>query len=276
MITSKNNKVPLSIIIPAYNEEERLPLTLDAILEWSNNTSLFNVEFIIVNDGSSDRTSEIVCRYIKKDARIRLIEETHVGFMNAIISGFKQARYPYVSNMDADCAVHPREFENLFRYLDNNTIVMGSRILRGNLPPIKGKSIYRRILSWGLALIFYLFFKCKVYDPQIGFKMYHRDSILHILSKLSMEHDGIKSAEIIVKAYGLGLSIKEIPVIYQHDENSRCVPKGIKSIKVVWGALCALFRLWVHSYQEYQKGNLIRLPIRGVALIELFLLKIKS
>jgi dolichyl-phosphate beta-glucosyltransferase len=268
MSVMMGGRVPLSIIIPAYNEEDRLPATLDVVLDWSDKTSFFEIELIIVDDGSRDSTREIVRHYMAGDTRVRLVEEAHVGFMNAIISGFIHARYQYVGAMEADCAVHPMEFEKLFQYMNNDTIVMGSRILRGNLPPIEGKSLFRRVLSWGMSRLFFKLFKCGVYDPQLIFKLYKKNVLSKVLPMLSLEHDGLKGAEILVKAYGLGVSIKEIPVEYHHDENSRCLPKG-KGFIVAIGALNGLWCLWFQSCREFQKGTFIRSPVRGERLLRL-------
>jgi len=269
-----SEKTPLSIIIPAYNEEDRLSYTLDAVLDWSEKTVLFDIELIVVDDGSLDRTREIVRQYMKKDARVRLIEQQHLGTVSAIISGFKNARYSCIGSMEADCSVHPREFEQLFQYADDDTIALGSRILRGDLPPIQGKPLFRRLLSWGMSRFFLLFFECRIYDPQSGFKLYKRDVIFKVLPMLCLGHDGMKSAEILVKAYGLGFSIKEVPVHYCHNQNSRCVPKAkAEAVMIALAALRALMCLWIQSYGDYRRGTLSRLPVRGGAMLR-FIYKI--
>ncbi|MBF0289205.1 MAG: glycosyltransferase [SAR324 cluster bacterium] len=259
-------KAPLSIIIPAYNEENRLPPTLDIVLEWVSKTSVFDVELIIVDDGSEDQTCDIVRSYMTRYSWIKLVEENHVGAMHATISGFKQATSSLVANMEADCAVHPQEFEKFLPHLENHGIVMGSRILRGKLPPIQGKSPFRHLLSFGMSSIFLILFKCNLYDPQIGFKLFKKEALLKVLPLLTSPHDGIKSAEILVKAYSSNYSIKEIPVEYKHHPDSRCVPKG--AFLVIFRAILATFQLWEQSYREYQDGLIERLPIRGNLLLD--------
>ena len=76
-------------------------------MEWADETDVFEIELIIVDDGSEDRTCELVQEFAKQDSRIRLIQEKHVGAMHAILTGFRAAKYPLVGNMDADIAVHP-------------------------------------------------------------------------------------------------------------------------------------------------------------------------
>ncbi|SVD14116.1 uncharacterized protein METZ01_LOCUS366970, partial [marine metagenome] len=92
-------KKQLTIVIPAYNEENRLPPNIRKALEWADKTSVFEIEFIIVDDGSEDRTCDLVREFTSKDSRVRLIEETHVGAVHAILAGFRAAKYPLVGYM---------------------------------------------------------------------------------------------------------------------------------------------------------------------------------
>jgi len=240
-----------SVIIPAYNETDRLPGTMNQVLEWSKSVA-HDLEIIIVDDGSTDDTRDVARRFMRQDSRVHLVEEKHVGQMNAILSGFRVASKPLVANMEADCATHPREYEKLLPFLSDYDIVTGSRILRGDLPPIEGKSGFRRFISAGFSRLYQLFFKCDVMDPQVGFKIYKKEVIAKVLPLLTSKHDGIKSAEILVKAAGLGSKIKEVPVLYHHDENSRLVPKF--PLLVILGVLGALIRLWFDCRKQYKAG----------------------
>ena len=103
-----NNKVSISVVMPAYNEEDRLPVTLDEFTQWANQNLDINIELIIVNDGSTDKTEAIVQSYINKYNWIRLIQETHVGMMNAIFTGINNANYNLIGTLEADSPVHPR------------------------------------------------------------------------------------------------------------------------------------------------------------------------
>ena len=250
----------LSIIIPAYNEEDRLPPTLKEVLAWKKRQTIFEIEIIIVDDGSVDRTVEAVKEFQEIDKSIKLIQEKHVGFMHAITTGFKAASYSLMGNMEADCATHPREFENLIKYINEYDMIMGSRILRGNLGAIKGKSFFRRTLSFFMSNLFRLLFRGEIYDPQIGFKLYKKKVLEEVLPKLCLNEDGLRNSEIVVKAYGLGFKIKEIPVDYKHEEASRCVPK--KPVKFLIRTVLALFTLWTQSYMEFKNGLYRRNPVR--------------
>src|SRR4051794_11422663 len=92
----------LSIVMPVYNEEDRLPPTLDILYAWKTRQTIFDLEIIIVDDGSVDKTREIVKAFIAKDPSVRLIEKEHVGYMNATIAGFTAATHEWVGTMKAD------------------------------------------------------------------------------------------------------------------------------------------------------------------------------
>jgi len=258
------SKPDLSIVVPAYNEETRLPPTLDIILEWQK-TSGLNVEVVVVDDGSADRTCELVEQYAEKNPFIKLRRNSHLGYMNAIITGLHAAEAPFRGTLEADCPVHPRYFQQFLPLMANYDIVMGSRKLRGEDSVVEGKSLFRRFLSAGMSGLFTTLFKLRILDPQIGFKLFRAEVVEKVLPMLALSHDGLKSSETLVKADALGFRIKEVPVKYRHDPDSRCVPKN--PYKVVWGALCALFELWVLSYSEFKRGVLPKSPVRGTWLI---------
>ena len=259
----------LTIVIPAYNEENRLPPTIRKVLEWADKTTVFDIELIIVDDGSEDRTCDLVREFASQDARIRLIEETHVGAMHAILTGFQAAKYPLVGNMDADIAVHPREFEALLPFVHESGIAQGSRVLRGAVEPVSdSKPLFRRILSGCMYIFFKALFKDQVEDPQIGFRLFRKESVLKIQPTMRLWHDGLKHGEIAIRAFGLGMTVTEIPVTYIHDEDSRCVPKELtKAMFVTLGALVALISMWVQCSIDYHKGILKRRTTRGDFLL---------
>jgi dolichyl-phosphate beta-glucosyltransferase len=258
----------LTIVIPAYNEENRLPLTLKKVLEWADETTVFDIELIVVDDGSEDRTRDLVREFAKQDSRICLIEKTHVGAMHAIIAGFQAAKHPLVGNMDADCAVHPREYERLLPFVNGTGIAQGSRVLRGDLGPVIQKSVVRKILSLHARILFNTLFKNQVKDPQIGFRLFRKESVLKVVPTMRLWHDGLKHGEIAFRAYGLGLTVTEIPVTYIHNEESRCVPNElIKVAFITLEAFAALISMWFQCSLDYQAGKLKRQVTRGSFLV---------
>lgn len=262
-----SDQIPITIVIPAYNEEQRLPPTLDEILTWKKNCK-FDVKILIVDDGSSDRTAEVVLAYADRHPEITLIRENHVGYMNAIISGLTKAQTDLRVTIEADLPVHPRILDKLAPVILNYDFVVGNRL--SNESSLDGKSYLRKVISSFYSVFFQILFRVNCQDPQIGFKIYRANVLNHILPLLRLADDGLKSSEFVIKTFGFGYSILEIPVDYKHDPDSRLVPKG-KAIAKVFESTQALLSLWVQTYQETRQKMYSVNPLRGRFL--LFLLR---
>lgn len=135
----------LSLVIPAFNEEENLPLLLAEIRAVLNPTGL-RYEVIFVDDGSQDRTAEIIREFHAQDPRVRLIRlKTNSGESAATDAGLKAARGRYVVTMDADLQNDPRDIPALLADLDRWDAAVGWRVKRED--PWT-KRITSRIANW--------------------------------------------------------------------------------------------------------------------------------
>jgi dolichol-phosphate mannosyltransferase len=134
--------VELSVVIPVYNEEDNLPLLwpeLRAVLERLGVT----FEVVFVDDGSRDRSAEIIRNVRNSDARVRLVRlKANTGEAGATDAGFKAAHGRRVITMDADLQNDPHDIPELIRYLDQWDVVTGWRVRRGD-----GDSLVRRASS---------------------------------------------------------------------------------------------------------------------------------
>jgi dolichol-phosphate mannosyltransferase len=132
----------LSVVIPVYNEEENLQLLwpeLRAVLE----PLALSFEVVFVDDGSSDRSAEIIRIMGESDPRIRLVRlKVNAGETAATDAGFKAARGRWIVTMDADLQNDPRDIPAMLRHLDQWDAVTGWRVNRG-----EGDSVVRRISS---------------------------------------------------------------------------------------------------------------------------------
>jgi len=261
----KPEPFPFSVVIPCFNEEDRLARAIERLTSWAPSFAT-RLEIVFVDDGSADSTLRVLKDYAATDPRVRVVEQPHVGAMHALIGGYRAADGAFVGNMEADCAAGPEEFDRLVAFLSDYDVVVGSRQLRGDLGPILEKKIPRRILSWGMSRLFTSLFSCGVRDPQIGFKVFKSGVLKQVVPHLKSSHDGIKAAESVVVAHALGYRVKEVPIRYCHDERSRLVPKWPH--RVVWGVMVALLRMWIDSYLEYRKGTFVNCPVRGTLLLE--------
>ena len=132
----------LSIVVPVYNEEENLPLLWPEIREVLEPTGL-RYEVIFVDDGSGDRSAEIVREFRERDSRVRLVRlKANAGETAATDAGFKSVRGRYVVVMDADLQNDPHDIPAMLRHLDQWDAVTGWRVNRA-----AGDSWVRRISS---------------------------------------------------------------------------------------------------------------------------------
>jgi glycosyltransferase involved in cell wall biosynthesis len=133
----------LSIVVPVYNEEENLPLLLPELRAVLDSTGL-RYEVIFVDDGSRDRSAEIVRAFREQDPRVRLIRlKANAGETAATDAGFKAVRGRWVVVMDADLQNDPHDIPAMLKHLDQWDAVTGWRVNRA-----AGDSWVRRISSW--------------------------------------------------------------------------------------------------------------------------------
>ena len=231
-----------SIILPAYNESARITATLDKILAHSTERG-WNVEVIVVNDGSSDRTAEIVLEYAKKHAALRLLENPgNRGKGFSVRNGMLHAKGDILLFSDADLSSPIEEADKLFAAIVNGAdIAIGSRWIDSRLQIRKQplhRRIFGRIFNLALRLILGLQFK----DTQCGFKAFTRRSAQAIFPQQKIERWGF-DPELLYLARKFGFTVSEVPVAWAHREGTRIHPlrDGVRMfvelLRIRWYAL---------------------------------------
>lgn len=115
-----DKKIFLSVVLPVYNGEKYLRLAIDSILK----QTYPNFELIILNDGSTDKTEEIIKSY--NDPRIVYVEKANTGLADTLNVGWKMARYDWIARMDSDDIAFPNRFEEQVKYLTDDIDIIGS------------------------------------------------------------------------------------------------------------------------------------------------------
>jgi glycosyltransferase involved in cell wall biosynthesis len=132
----------LSVVIPVYNEEESLPVLWPEIRDALAPTGL-TFEVIFIDDGSRDRSAELIRAFREADARVRLVKlKANAGETAATDAGLKTVRGRYVVTMDADLQNDPRDIPGMLKHLTEWDAVTGWRVNRGD-----GDSVVRRVSS---------------------------------------------------------------------------------------------------------------------------------
>ena len=107
--------VEISILVPAYNEETRIPKFLNELLKFAS-TNLDKYEIIVINDGSSDQTKETVLKLIKNSTQARLLSyDDNMGKGHAVLQGVLNAKGKFILFIDADGSTRPPEILNMYR-----------------------------------------------------------------------------------------------------------------------------------------------------------------
>jgi dolichyl-phosphate beta-glucosyltransferase len=246
----------LSIIIPAYNEAERLPLTLVDIDRYLRREK-FSYEILVVNDGSTDKTAEIVKKMTPVIKNLKLIDnEVNRGKGAVVRQGMLLAGGKYRLFTDADNSTSVDQFNKMIPYFpakgksasggeEGYDVIIGSRAIKGSLlaPP---QPIYRQIPGRIGNLIIQLLLLPGIWDTQCGFKAFTAEAAEKIFSIMKITKWGF-DIEALALAKHLGFRIKEIPVRWVNDPLSHVRASAylqvlLETFKIRWW-------LWTGKYE---------------------------
>ena len=204
----------LSIVIPAFNEELRLPATLDRIAAYLQG-SRREVEVLVVDDGSKDRTAAIAESFREKIAVLRVVPNgMNRGKGYSVRHGVQEARGRIVLFTDADLSAPIEEADKLVDALQNLDVAIGSRAVNRSL--ITGhESPFREFAGIVFNKIVRLILWLPFVDTQCGFKAFVRERCQIIFEQQTIERFGF-DPELLYLARHHGLRAVEIPVRWGH------------------------------------------------------------
>ncbi len=204
-------EVLISVVIPAYNEEERVIPTIGAIASHLSDLCE-NWELILADDGSHDQTVELVREL--GFANLHVIEaEKNVGKGHAVRSGMLAARGKYILFTDADNSTPIQEVDRLLHHVQHEgyDIAIGSRAVAGSAED--HKSFLRHLLSWGLRTLVQVGLQIGIKDTQCGFKLYRREAARRLFTAQTLPGFSF-DLEILYLAGKWGYKVVEVPVAW--------------------------------------------------------------
>ncbi|MBN4049703.1 glycosyltransferase, partial [Bacteroidales bacterium AH-315-N07] len=245
----KNNIIKLSLVIPCFNEANRVDILVDGLREFIDEWEK-DYEVIIVDDGSTDETVQGIkdSSLFKKLSRENKMTVLQLGQNQgkgaALREGVLNANGTHILTLDSDMACHPLQvkkwMEKQKTKLRDNRILIGCR-------PHKKSNITDKPLRKFVGIIFNLIIRLltplRITDTQCGFKLYPLEIGKYLFSELKVKgwsHD----VEVLYKAFLKEISIKEMPVVWNAVDNSK-VSVGTDSVKMFLQVLyISLFMKW--------------------------------
>jgi dolichyl-phosphate beta-glucosyltransferase len=202
-------------VIPAYNEEQRLPRTIELIERYLDGRGV-NYELILVDDGSADGTRQVMDEAAARNPRVRLEAlPSNCGKGRALAAGVAVARGDEVLVTDADLSTPIEELEKLEAALKAGAgVAIGSRSVKGSRIEIQ-QPIYRVLMGKAFNLIVQIALLPGIWDTQCGFKLFRADVAQPVFAALTTDGFGY-DPEVLFLAKRRGVRIAEVPVVWRN------------------------------------------------------------
>ena len=235
-----------SLIIPAYNESNRIRPTLDSILRHIEQQK-WDAEILVVDDGSRDDTPDIIRDYARRYHEVRLVQNPgNHGKGFSVRNGMLHANGDICLFTDADLSSPITEAHKLFEAIRAGAdIAIGSRWLDPALQTER-QPLYRQAFGRIFNLLLRLFLGVHFKDTQCGFKAFRREAVGKIFPLQRIERWGF-DPEILFLARRMGLRTVEVPVVWAHSEGTRLHPfrDGFRMfgdiLQIRWNAMTGVY-----------------------------------
>jgi dolichyl-phosphate beta-glucosyltransferase len=222
----------LSVVVPAYNEERRLPATLQQIIAYLDQQP-YRAEIIVADDGSTDNTAALVEQWAAKHSNLRILRLDHRGKGFAVRAGALAAQGRYVLLCDADLATPIEEWEKLLtKFQAGYGVVIGSR--EGMGAQRVGEPWYRHIMGRVFNTIIRVVALRGIQDTQCGFKALHHEACKDLFNRVQVYGDDAPTlqgpavtaydVELLFLALKRGYRVAEVPVMWQYGTETKVNP----------------------------------------------------
>jgi dolichyl-phosphate beta-glucosyltransferase len=244
--TSETPAFELSIIVPSFNEEARLPASLCLIAAYVTSANR-SAEVLVVDDGSNDRTAEVAASFADRIPNLRVLtngENRGKGY--SVRHGMQEARGEYVLFTDADLSAPIEEADKLLSALRQYDIAIGSRALNRDLIDVH-ESPFREFAGIIFNRIVRIVLWLPFVDTQCGFKAFRRERCRIIFEQQRIERFGF-DPELLYLARHHGLKATEIPVRWSHSPATKInmmrdsIQMFVDVFTIRWNSLLGRYR----------------------------------
>jgi dolichyl-phosphate beta-glucosyltransferase len=222
----------LSVVIPAYNEERRLPQTLQSVVDFLAGQS-YASEVIVVDDGSGDETAQVVESFRASHPGVTLIRNDHRGKGYAVRTGVLAAQGHIVLFSDADLSTPIEEIAQLLPWFEHGYgLVIGSR--EGSGAKRIQEPFYRHIMGRVFNFVVRVLTVRGIDDTQCGFKAFRDDVARDLFTRMKLYGESAQTVtgsmvtgfdvEVLFIGYKAGYKIKEVPVEWRYGNESKVNP----------------------------------------------------
>ncbi len=241
----------LSVVLPAYNEEAVIATTVEKAIRVLDKI-VADFEIIVVNDGSSDKTGEIVGAIVAQDSRVRLItHQVNQGAGAALVSGFVQASKTYTFYMDSDGQFDISDLKWLLPHLGEYDGVFGYRLDRQD-------PWMRKMNAWGWNQLVRAVFHLQVRDIDCAFKIFRTEYFRQVVLEA---RGAMLLTEVVYKFIRSGYGYTQIPVKHLPREAGKAT--GAKLI-VIARAFKELF-FYATKWRREERQALLAATVRETA-----------
>lgn len=208
----------ITVILPVYNEEERLESTVKALVRSLEKIGR-DYRIIIAEDGSTDKTADISSSLEAQNLRLELLHsKERIGRGASLSRAIKQSESPIVAFMDIDLSTSLACLPHIISKIEKGAVIAtGSRLLPGSRVQ---RSVIRVFFSKAYNLLARLLTDSKIHDHQCGFKAFNREKILPLLDEVQDNH-WFWDTELLVRAQRKGIKVSEIPVDWKGSDGSK-------------------------------------------------------
>ena len=237
-----------SVIIPAFNEEQVIGTTLSQVEDYLNSKKIPH-EIIVINNGSADRTRQVVLDWSKLGHPVKMLENVqNRGKGYAVRQGVLVSRGDWILFMDADGSTSIREMEKCWPLMNEPLdILVGSRRVHGAVFA-KRQPWLREIFGIVFTRLANILVCSSIRDFTCGFKCFRREAALELFKKQTVE-DWTFDIEIILMGKKMGYRISQFPVTWTDSPKT-----NLRMFKDTWVCLFGLLNIWINLLRgRYRK-----------------------